>query len=38
MGGSRVLVVLVIVFAAIVVASASTFVVREQDHALRVQF
>lgn len=36
--GSRVMFVLVIIVAALVLVSASTFVVREQDQALRVQF
>ncbi|HEX6638220.1 MAG TPA: protease modulator HflC [Steroidobacteraceae bacterium] len=36
--GSRVLTTLIIVVAAILLVSASTFVVREQEQALRVQF
>jgi modulator of FtsH protease HflC len=36
--GSRVLLILVILIGAIVLLAASTFVVREQDQALRVQF
>ena len=36
--GSRVLFVLVVIVAALVLLASSTFVVREQDQALRVRF